>query len=189
MTTAPHTGWFTGRTRLITIVSILAVGVAGATAVGANIGILTAASESNVGSATAGDLTADTQVVDVYLPATAASTTAPPTSTAVAQEFAVDAAGSVAVAATDTGLRFDRATPTLGWTWNLTQTSPDALMVTFTNGTRTLEFTASRNADGSIAAAVNEPIITAAPPSGGGGGGGDDDHESDDGHEGGGDDD
>jgi hypothetical protein len=185
MTTAPHTGWFTGRTRLITIVSILAVGVAGATAVGANIGILNAASESNVGSVTAGDLTADTQVVDVYLPAAAASTTIAPATGAVAQEFAVDAAGSVTVAATDTGLRFDRATPTLGWTWNLTQTSQDSLMVTFTNGTRTLEFTASKNADGTIAAAVNEPIITAAPATGGGGGS----SEGDDGHEGGGDDD
>ena len=57
-------------------------------------------------------------------------------------------------------------------------------MVSFTNGTRTLEFVATLNPDGTVGAAVNEPIVTAAPPANGGGG-----YEDDDEHEGGGDDD
>ncbi|MGB8858323.1 MAG: hypothetical protein WCC60_03660 [Ilumatobacteraceae bacterium] len=186
MTTAPNTGWFSGRTRLITIVSILAVGVAGATAVGANIGILKASSESNVGSTTAGDLTTpNSQVVDVYLPGQAASTTLAPTLSTGIQEFTVDTAGTVAIATTDNGLRLDSANPATGWTWSLAQTSPGQLMVTFTDGTRTLEFTAVKNADGTVAAAVNEPIVTAAPPAPSGGGS----YSGDDEYEGGGDDD
>ena len=61
------------------MVSIVAVGLAGATAVSANIGILDAASDSNVGNVSAaGDLTPPaTQVIDVYLP----DETAPTTST------------------------------------------------------------------------------------------------------------
>ena len=65
-----HAGWFTGRTRLITVVSIVAVAVAGASAVSANIGILDSASDTPVGQASVnGDLgTPTTQVVDVYIP-------------------------------------------------------------------------------------------------------------------------
>jgi len=207
MTTSQPSGWFTGRTRLITIVSIVAVGLAGATAVSANIGILDAASNSNIGTVSAsGDLTTpSTQVIDVYLPSTtgtpttAVQTTAAQTSAARAagvQEFSVDVAGTVAVASTDAGLRLDSVTPTAGWSWTLTQTSQTELMVTMTDGTRTLEFVAATTADGNIAANVNEPIVTPAPPAANGGtntgtntGGnyGDDEHEGE--YEGGGDDD
>jgi len=207
MTTSQPSGWFTGRTRLITIVSIVAVGLAGATAVSANIGILDAASNSNIGTVSAsGDLTTpSTQVIDVYLPSTtgapttAVQTTAAQTSAARAagvQEFTVDVAGTVAVASTDAGLRLDSVTPTAGWSWTLTQTSQTELMVTMTDGTRTLEFMAATTVDGNIAANVNEPIVTPAPPAANGGtntgtntGGnyGDDEHEGE--YEGGGDDD
>ena len=79
------------------------------------------------------------------------------------QEFTVDAAGTVAVASTATGLRLESVTPATGWTWSLTQTSPTDLMVTMTNDVRTLEFVAATTVDGNIAASVNEPIVTHAP--------------------------
>ncbi|HEY3485863.1 MAG TPA: hypothetical protein VGK49_10790, partial [Ilumatobacteraceae bacterium] len=132
----------------------------------------------------AGDLTTPTQVVDVYLPGTAAA----PAPTAVAtmpsvdptvQQFAVDVAGTIAVAAADTGLRLDQVTPAVGWSWTLAQSDPNALMVTMTNGTRTFEFTATTTADGNIAASVNEPIVTPAPANSNGGGYEDDDHHDD----------
>ena len=188
--------WFSGRTRLITIVSIVAVGLAGAAAVSANIGILEAASDSNVGNVSAaGDLTPPaTQVVDVYLPSETPSTTsiaaAPVADVAGVQEFTVDAAGSVAVVSTATGLRLDSVTPASGWTWSLTQTSQTELMVTMTDGVRTLEFVAATTADGHIAAGVNEPIVSQASPAANTGGHDGDDGEHDDGeHEGGEDDD
>jgi hypothetical protein len=111
---------------------------------------------------------------------------------AAVQEFAVDVAGTVAVASTDTGLRLDSVTPAAGWNWSLTQTSQAELMVTMTDGVRTLEFVATTTVDGNIAANVNEPIVTPAPPAANtgigttnGGYQGDDDGE----YEGGGDDD
>ncbi len=179
-------GWFTGRTRLITIVSIVAVGLAGASAVSANIGILDSASDSPVGNAslTRDLVTPSTQVVDVYLPDTSAAT-APTTAASVpgadptVQQFAVDVAGTIAVAAADTGLRLDQVTPAVGWSWTLAQSDPNALMVTMTNGTRTFEFTATTTADGNIAASVNEPIVTPAPANSNGGGYEDDDHHDD----------
>jgi hypothetical protein len=189
MKTPQQSGWFAGRTRLITIASVVAIGVAGATAIGANIGILNAASNNEVGNlSAAGDLTPSTQVVDVYLDGQGATTTlAPVTPSATAagvQEFTVDTAGTVAVATTDTGLRLDSVAPAAGWTWTLSQTSTTELMVSFTDGTRTLEFVATVSADGNIVASVNEPIVTAAPPAANNGNGGGEVE-----HEGGGDDD
>jgi hypothetical protein len=186
-------GWFTGRTRLITIISIVAVGLAGATAVSANIGILDTASDSPVGNASAtGDLTTPaTQVVDVYLPDTtagAAPATTLPAAPAV-QQFAVDVAGTVAVATTDAGLRLDQVAPAAGWSWTLAQSDPTALLVTMTNGTRTFEFTATTTADGNIAASVNEPIVTPAPATNTGGYHDDDDEDEHEEYEGGEDDD
>lgn len=188
MTSSQHSRWFTGRTRLITVISFVAVGLAGAAAVSANIGILDATSSSNVGNASAtGDLvTPSTQVIDVYLPATSTPDTAPAASAGV-QEFTVDTAGTVAVATTATGLRLDSVTPTTGWTWSLTQTNQAELMVTMTNGTRTLEFVASTTGDGNVAASVNEPIVTQTPPVASNGGGYSDDDNSE--YEGGEDDD
>ena len=70
MTTQQPSGWFTGRNRLITIASVAAIGMAGAVAIGANVGILNAADSNKVGTvASAGDLLTTTpQTVDVYLP-------------------------------------------------------------------------------------------------------------------------
>jgi hypothetical protein len=161
---------------------MLAVGVTGAVAIGANVGILNAASSTKVGNVTAADLTTpNSQTVDVYLPSTTALGA---TAAAGVQEFSVDAAGSVAIAATASGIRLDSVAPAVGWTWSLSQTGTHQLTVTFTNGVRTLEFVATQNADGTVSAGVNEPVVapaastnTASSPVGGGEheGGGDDD--------------
>lgn len=190
MTTPQPSGWFTGRTKLITIASIVAVGLAGATAVSANIGILNAADDSNVGTlSAAGDLVpVDTQVVDVYLDEQTSTTVAIPSdqSASGVQEYTVDAAGTVSVSATAAGIRLGDVTPSAGWTWSLVQPNAAELAVTFTDGVRTLEFIAVAAPDGTITASVNEPVIAPAPaaPSGTG------QHESEDEeHEGGEDDD
>ena len=222
---SPPPGRLAGRTRLVTIVSIAVVGIAGATAVSANIGILDQSSDQDVGelSAAADLATPSTQVVDVYLPADPATTLAPAAAPAgdaaigdsttvpaapaagngVVQQFAVDVAGTVAVARTDAGVRLDGVVPAAGWSWTLTQHDAATLLVTMTNGARTFELTATAAPDGTIAASVTEPIATpAAAPAvavpGGDDHGDDDEHESGEHesgehesgeHEGGGDDD
>ncbi len=162
------TGWFNGRTRLITVASIVAVGLAGATAVSANTGLLDTASGTagNNELVSADQITPSTQVIDVYLPDTTAGaplTTTLPAADSAVQQFTVDVAGTVAVAATDAGLRLDQVAPAAGWSWSLTQNDPSELLVAMTNGARTFEFTATMTADGNIAASVTEPIVTPAP--------------------------
>lgn len=142
--------WFNGRTRAVTALSILVVGIAGATAVGANIGILDSASDAQVGDASVTEDfgTPSTQVVDVYLPGT----------TETIRRFAVDAAGTVAVSVANLAVRMDEIQATPGWSWTLVQSSASSLRITFTNGSRTLEFTATIAADGSLSTTVTEPI-------------------------------
>jgi hypothetical protein len=154
---------FMTRTSLITAAAIAGVVLAGTVAVGANIGILSAADDSDIGNlSAAGDLIpANTQVVDVYLDE--ASTTTTDTATldsAVAQEFAVDAAGTVAVIPAAAALRLGDVAANPGWTWSLAQSDASALAVTFTDGVRTLVFTAVLGPDGTITAAVEEPIVS-----------------------------
>lgn len=155
-----------------------AIGIAGAVAIGANIGILDAAGASTTGNlSAAGDLVAPaTEVIDSV--ALADGTT---------QEFAVDVAGTVSVSRSDQGVRLESATPAAGWSWSLAQPGPNDLTVTFTDGARTLEFTASVTSDGNIAAGVSEPMVQpATAPSGGRHDDDDDEHEE---YEGGEDDD
>lgn len=173
-------GRWTGRTRFVTAASILAVGIAGAVAIGANIGILDAAEHNNIGElSAAGDLT-DTgpQVVDVYLDGTtgtvdpaAPAVTDPARSGAAAsganvertatngsETFAVDAAGTVTIGRTANGLRLESVDPSAGWTWQLSQTDPTTLTVSFTDGARILDFTATLAGDGSITPEVVETV-------------------------------
>jgi hypothetical protein len=201
--TIPQTPqWFTGRTKFVTIASIVAVVMSGAVAVGANIGILKAGSDTPVGSlSAAGDLTVpNTQVVDVFLDPT--STAAPVVSTTVAptvtspaaavQQFAVDEAGTVSLSQSAQGLLLDGVVANPGWTWSMLQPNAESLTVVLTNGTRTLQFVASVAADGTIAAEVNEPIAAAPQATSNGGGQVTVNHSSDDDdneYEGGGDDD
>ncbi|MEZ5236738.1 MAG: hypothetical protein R2755_24115 [Acidimicrobiales bacterium] len=192
---------FSGRTRLATAAAIVAIGVTGAAAVGANVGILDSSSETSTGELSAGGAlpTASTQVVDVFLDGSTTSTAAtsgsaaasPVTSSGVTRSgeplvFAVDAAGTVSVAGGTDGLRLESVAPAAGWTWTLSQAKADLLHVSFTNGSRTLDFWAARRADGGVDARVDEPVVVPAPasPSGSSGSSGstyrdDDDHEDD----------
>jgi hypothetical protein len=165
------------RKSMITAAAIAGVVVAAGAAIGANIGLLSAADDGGIGSlsATGGVAPNDTRVVDVYLDDSAS--TAPPSSTAPTPEgvsFAVDPAGTVSVVETADGIRLGDVVENAGWTWRLVQADASAVTVTFTDGTRRLEFSASIEPDGSIAAGVTEPIAAASPsaPS-------DDDHEAD----------
>lgn len=173
------------------MVSIAAVSAAGALALGANIGILDAADDSSVGTlAAAGDLTPpSTQVIDVYVtdPAPAdtgvpvATTAAPATPVAAGQQYAVDAAGSVTVSTANGLVQLDGVAANDGWTWSSTQADAGHLTVTFTDGVRTLDFVAAVNADGSVAARVEEPQVIAGPaPAGNGGDDDDDEYEGGD---------
>ncbi len=191
--------------KLVTAGAIVVVGLAGGVAVGANIGILDSSDDPGVGSlSAAGDLTPSTQIVDVYVDGpttTAPATTAAPitpadpaTTAAVAsgQVFSVDAAGTVTVDQISGTLQLTAVAPAGGWTWQLEPGAADTVAVTFTDGTRSLHFVATRSADGSVAARVDElvPAATAPAP---GGGSQDDEHEDDEHedeeHEGGEDDD
>lgn len=140
----------------MTVLSILAVGLAGAAAVGANIGILDSASDGSI-SEDSGDVAPSTQVVDVYLPPTTGATADG------AQRFLVDSAGTVALTTTAAGLALEEVVPTPDWSWTLVQSESTSLLVTFTDGTRTLEFTASTTGDGTISTFVSEPIAGSAP--------------------------
>ena len=77
-------------------------------------------------TSTAGDLTTPTPRSSTST-STSRTTTAPDRRTTAAgvQEFTVDAAGTVAVAATDTGIRLDSVSPAAGWTWSAQPDQPD----------------------------------------------------------------
>ena len=127
------------RTGLITAGAIAGVVVAGATAVAANVGILSAADDSEIGSlSAAGDLVAptETQVVDVYVddpPGTVAPSSQPPNDT---YEFAVDSAGTVSVITTADGIRLGDVAANPGWKWSLAQGNATTLTASFTSGAR-----------------------------------------------------
>ena len=176
MTSSKNPDRLSGRTKLITAASIVAVGLASTFAIGANLGILASADESKVGTvAAAGDLIpAATQVVDVYLDEQGNPLASDPAAPAGSQRFTVDAAGTVDVSASGGTVRVDLVTPASGWTATRAVTNSDGVAVTFTNGARTLEFIAAVGPDGALAGDVTEPSTAAATPQG------DDDHESDD---------
>jgi hypothetical protein len=180
-----------GRTAVFTAAAVIGVTVAGATAVAANLGLLQAGGDGDIGQLSAGDLApaAESQVVEIPAGGATTSTdvvTVPPAA-AEAQRFAVDAAGTVSVVPTADGVRLGDLAVNPGWTWVLSQTSASNLQITFVDGGgRVLEFTSFRNPDGSVTGAVDDVTVT---PAAGTAVHGDDDHggdrerESDDGHE------
>lgn len=151
------------RTRAVTVASIVAVGLAGLLAIGANLGILSSTDDTKVGTlAAAGDLIpTDTRVIDAQLDSQGQPLPSDATVAAGSQRFTVDAAGSVEVAVDGDAVRVQRVTPASGWTAR-PATDPSGAAITFTHGTRTLHFTATLAADGSIAGDVIE-AVTPAP--------------------------
>ena len=145
------------RTALITAASIVAVVMTGATAVGANIGILSSADESAIGNLTA------VSAVAVESPAAVDPPSAPtvepsPDDGVTFQEFEADVAGRLGIEFTSTQLRLGSVFPNSGWTWESEQSSDTALEVTFISRETKMEFSATLGPDGTITAKVDQPI-------------------------------
>jgi hypothetical protein len=180
------------KTAAITAASIAGVVLAGSAAVGANIGILDAADDTGLGTLSAeaaisapADNTGATVELDPS-PATSAVTIAPSDDSGV-QTFAVDVAGTVDIETDSSGLHVKAVHPNDGWSWQETTGGPNAVALTFTSGGDTLEFVASLNADGSLDARVDRPVVTSSSPSvttpAATGGYDDDEYDHDDDHE------
>ena len=143
----------------ITAVGIAAVIVAGAFAVGANLGILDASSDNEIGTLdAAGALVPTTDAA----PAPATSVPAAPITTG-ARTYLVDAAGVVGVDAHGDALAVSSVGANPGWTWTAGPADATHVELTFTDGVRSLVFTATRAADGTVDAQVDEPASRAAP--------------------------
>ncbi len=118
----------------------------------ANIGILDASSDHQLGQlAAAGDLVPTTGA------APAPVTTVPATSTTTdPQAYVVDVAGTVTVESTGGALVARAVSANPGWTWTPGVSDATHVELTFSDGVRSLVFTATRAADGSIDARVDE---------------------------------
>lgn len=163
--TSPKTpNRLSGRTKIITAASIGAVGLASVFAIGANLGILSSADQTKVGTvAAAGDLLpANPQVVDVYLDKQGNPLPTDPSAPASSQRFTVDTAGTVDISAVGATARVDLITPSTGWTATPATSTGTGVTVAFTDGTRTLDFTATVAANGTVTGDVTE--ATAATP-------------------------
>jgi hypothetical protein len=140
------------RTALVTAAGIAAVVVAGTFAVGANVGILDASSDNEIGALTAaGDLVPTTAATPGPVTTGASTST-----TATAQTYLVDVAGTVTVDATGGPLVVSAVDAAPGWTWIADPSASTPVELTFTDGVRSLVFSATRGSDGRIAASVTE---------------------------------
>lgn len=160
----------TSRTTLITAVAVAGVLIAGTAAVAANIGILNASNDSAIGALSATDDLVPSTTLDAGVPmvlesatpaSTPGTTRSSSTTEAAGASYVVDDAGTVSVATTPDGLTLVDAAGSPGWTPTATQPDPLSLRVAFDKGTRTLVFTATLSADGTIVAEVTEPVIVA----------------------------
>ena len=160
------------RTALISAASVVGVVLAGATAVGANIGILDQADNSGIGelSAAADTTAVEPRVIDVPLDPQSPSPTIVRLDTAdtadteasddtAPQPFIVEDAGVVSLEATADGIRISEVTPNGGWTWIDNEPGDGTVSITFDSDDATYVFTASLAEDGSVLAAVEQPII------------------------------
>ena len=165
----------TSRTTLVTAAAIAGVLIAGTAAVAANIGILNAADDSALGELAATDeLLPPAVTLDPTTVATVA-TTAPSSTvvettlpTGVAQQYDIEGAGSVWVMTTTSGLALEHVVAVPGWSPLLSQGDLRSLRVDFTNGDRTIVFTASLGVDGTVVVDVTEPstVFAQAPAAG-----------------------
>ncbi|HRB04734.1 MAG TPA: hypothetical protein PLP26_15280 [Ilumatobacteraceae bacterium] len=162
------------RTSFITAAAVAGVVLTGTTAMAANIGMLNSGDGQNAGDSSSASavvttpvdaipVAVDPQVIDVYIEDPAIETTAPmvleTTPEELSQVFAVEAAGTVTVEPTATGVLLDGVTVAEGWGWTANQPSPTELEVTFTAADVTYLFSASLGADGLITARVDQPIV------------------------------
>jgi len=159
----------TSRTSLLTAAAIAGVLVAGTAAVAANIGILNAADSNTIGELTATDgllpdvgADADTPTSAAGEPPLAPSTLTAPADDSV-QQYDISGAGAVWVMPTSSGLALDHVVAAPGWSAALSQSDLRSLHVEFTDGDRTVVFTASLDDDGTVVVDVTEPTTIFAP--------------------------
>lgn len=167
---------------MITVASIIAVSMAALFAVGANLGILNSADETNVGSVSAASdlIPAGSDVVDVYLDQQGTRPDPAGVNSTTSRTFQVDQAGTVTVSTVDGRAQVDSIDPATGWTGRAVQASGADVSVSFTDGTQTLEFVATANPDATITGDVT--VTTNVAASTGSDDSHDDDHHYDDGH-------
>ncbi len=154
------------RTALITAGSIAAVVFAGAIAVGANLGILTAADSKPVGELT----TASVAQLSNVQPAQQFTAERPAGASGerATQEYIIKKAGTVKVAFSKKAVRFVDASAKRHWTWKLAQTGDRKLTVTFRRGSDTYTFVAAVSRHGKLTAKVDHPVTKVVPSSSGG---------------------
>ena len=165
-----------GRTSFVTAAAITAVLVAGSAAVAANIGILNAADSSAIGDLAATDQllpaagavpATPTAMVEVPVTSSHTATTMPPATGP--QRYDIANTGSVWVITTTSGLALDHVVAEPDWTPVMSQGDLRSLRVDFTNGDRTIVFTAALADDGSVTVDVTEPttVVASAPTNAG----------------------
>ncbi len=130
----------------ITAASIAGVVLAGGTAVGANIGILNAADDSEMGNLSA--------EVPITAAAADTSTTTANTEQAASQWYTADGAGDIEVTVDGDSVGLGAVLTNQGWTWE-SRPSPDgSVVVRFKSADDELVFTAEQTDDGRVAAGV-----------------------------------
>ncbi|MBP6150800.1 hypothetical protein [Candidatus Neomicrothrix sp.] len=141
---------------VVTSLSIAAIVLAGGAAVAANVGILSAADDTPIGT-----LSAQADMAGV------APTSPPSTSTATSadapQRFAVENAGQVEVLRNGSKLALGEVVPSAGWQARPGTVTSDSADVTFTSGADQLVFTATLAGDGTITGAAKRPGQTSEP--------------------------
>jgi hypothetical protein len=156
------------RTALITAGSIGAVVLAGAIAVGANLGILTFADSAPVGQLSPGSVAQTPATAPAPAPVVAA---APAQQVADSQKYIIKQAGSLEVAFSKHMVRLVDVSPKRHWTWTLTQTVRKKLTLTFQHLAATYTFVAHVDRHGRLTVRVDHPVtrlasapaVTAAP--------------------------
>lgn len=168
------------KTAAITAASIAGVIIAGGAAVGANIGILSAADNNDLGglSAQAPIVSPTTEQLVIIEPIAELAS-----STDSSQTFTVDLAGEVEIDLAETGLRLGDARANQGWSWQESATVDGTIVVTFSSNGDQLVFTATGNDDGTISASVDRPVSASigapVPPMSAPSSSYDDDHDED----------
>jgi len=143
-------------TAAITAASIAGVIISGGAAVGANIGILNAADDSDFGNLSAessvGSTTSTTESGFGIVPITEVEL-----EPGAVQSFTVDVAGEVEVGLTESGVYLASVRTNQGWSWQEETSTEGTLFVSFTLGNDKLVFSATGNDDGTINASVDRP--------------------------------
>lgn len=132
---------------VVTSLSIAAIVLAGGAAVAANVGILSAADDTPMGTLSA---EADLATVAPMSPSSTTAAGAP-------QRFVVENAGQVEVLRSGDTLALGEVLPSTGWEASPGAGTSDSAEVTFTSGTDRLIFTATLDADGTVTGAANRP--------------------------------